>query len=52
MLEGEAEIVIDGNAFVLGKNRVILMPANVPHAVSARKNFKMLLTMFKVTQDK
>lgn len=51
VLEGEAEIVIDGTPFAMGKDQVILMPQNVPHAVNARKGFTMLLTMFKTNDS-
>lgn len=47
VLDGEAEIVIDGTPRIVGADQAILMPANVPHAVNARQEFRMLLTMFK-----
>lgn len=47
MLDGEAEIKISGKPFLLKTGEAILMPANEPHAVSAVKKFKMLLTMIK-----
>ena len=31
----------------VGKNEAIIMPANVPHSLMAKKAFKMLLTMMK-----
>lgn len=45
VLEGEAEVTIAGNGFALGPGQLIIMPANVPHAVHAKTPFKMLLTM-------
>ena len=48
VLEGTAEIVIDGVSFGVNAGQMLLMPANVPHAVHAKQSFKMLLTMFKV----
>ncbi len=48
VLDGEAGITIAGQAFVLQVGEAILMPANVPHAVTARVRFKMLLTMLRV----
>jgi quercetin dioxygenase-like cupin family protein len=45
--DGEAEIIIGGVSHVLKENDFIKMPANVPHAVKANKNFKMLLIMIK-----
>lgn len=47
VIEGAAEIIIDGVSMNVSQDQVVLMPANVPHAVNARKNFKMLLTLFK-----
>lgn len=47
VLDGEAEIIIDKQSSFLGKGEIIIMPANVPHAVKAFKKFKMLLTMIK-----
>ena len=47
VLEGEAEIKIGGELFIVGKGESVLMPAKVPHALQAVKRFKMLLTMIK-----
>lgn len=47
LVEGEAEITIDKGKFVLREGDMIVMPANVPHAVKATKRFKMLLVMIK-----
>ena len=47
VLEGEAEITIDGKPYGLKAGQAIIMPANIPHAVNAVKQFKMLLTMVK-----
>jgi len=47
VVEGEAEIVISGKSFQLDSGDVIIMPANEPHAVKARSQFKMLLTMIR-----
>jgi quercetin dioxygenase-like cupin family protein len=47
VIEGTAEIVIDKVAHTVEAGQVILMPANVPHAVNARQRFTMVLTMFK-----
>jgi len=47
VLDGEGEIRISGTAFVLRGGEAIIMPANEPHAVKARKPFKMLLTMIR-----
>jgi quercetin dioxygenase-like cupin family protein len=47
ILDGEAEIELDGKINLVSKGDIIIMPANVPHGVKAVKNFKMLLTMIK-----
>ena len=47
VLEGQAEIRIGGKPFDLSAGQAIIMPANIPHAVLAVEQFKMLLTMIK-----
>ena len=47
VLEGEREILISGQAFQLKSGQAIILPAEQPHAVKARKKFKMLLTMIR-----
>ncbi|MEK7714343.1 MAG: cupin domain-containing protein [candidate division NC10 bacterium] len=47
VLDGEAEITIDGRPHRLRAGDLILMPANKPHAVRAPARFKMLLTMIR-----
>lgn len=47
VLEGEAEITIAGEPSRVKEGEIIIMPANVPHAVSAVSSFKMLLTMIR-----
>jgi len=47
ILDGEAEITIAGDPFTLKVGDAVIMPANQPHAVSAVKRFKMLLTMVR-----
>jgi len=47
VLDGEAELIIDGEPVVAGAGEVVVMPADVPHAVNALRRFKMLLTMFR-----
>lgn len=47
ILDGEAEILIDGNPHLLKKGDCIIMPANFPHAIKAVERFKMLLTMIR-----
>ncbi len=45
--EGRAEIALAGRKHPLGQGDMIIMPANVPHAVKAATPFKMLLVMIK-----
>jgi quercetin dioxygenase-like cupin family protein len=47
VIEGRGEIIIDGKPFLLEAGQSIIMPANIPHAVTAAAKFKMLLTMIK-----
>ncbi len=47
ILEGKAKITIGNNDFLLTVGESILMPANIPHAVHAEENFKMLLVLIK-----
>jgi quercetin dioxygenase-like cupin family protein len=47
VLDGEGELVIGGKAVAAKAGEVVLMPANIPHAVNARQRFKMLLLMFR-----
>jgi quercetin dioxygenase-like cupin family protein len=47
VLDGSVEITIDGHSNKLNTGEIIILPANVPHAVNAVSKFKMLLTMIK-----
>ena len=47
VIDGEVLVVISGKNHRLTANEMILMPANVPHAVKAVNKFKMLLIMIK-----
>src|SRR3954469_18296444 len=47
VLEGEAVITIAGVPLTVPAGDMVLMPANLPHAVEARTRFKMLLTMIR-----
>jgi quercetin dioxygenase-like cupin family protein len=47
VLDGEVEIMLSGKPYRLEKGDMIIMPANQPHALSAIKRFKMLLTMIR-----
>lgn len=47
ILDGEAEVILDGVPHLLKEGETIIMPANVPHALNSVERFKMLLTMIK-----
>lgn len=47
VLDGEAEVVIGGASTMVKAGQMIVMPANVPHALRAVVRFKMLLTMIR-----
>jgi quercetin dioxygenase-like cupin family protein len=47
VLDGEATVIIGGKPVTAGAGSLVIMPANVPHAVRAEKRFKMLLTMIR-----
>ena len=45
VLEGCGELTVGGTKHVCQAGESIVMPANVPHAVLAKEDFKMLLTV-------
>ena len=47
IVDGEAEIIISGQAHPVSDGESILMPAQQPHALKAKKRFKMVLTMIR-----
>jgi quercetin dioxygenase-like cupin family protein len=47
VLDGRAEITVGGTPHDLRAGGMILMPANVPHALRATERFKMALTMIR-----
>ncbi len=47
VIEGQATVVINGEPKAVAAGEIIIMPANVPHAVIADERFKMLLTMIR-----
>ena len=52
IVDGSAVVFIDRVSHDLVKDDIILLPANVPHALDAKKRFKMLLTMIKSSSKK
>ena len=47
VIDGKAEILIGGKSHEVSAGQMIIMPANIPHAVKARERFKMLLIMIR-----
>jgi quercetin dioxygenase-like cupin family protein len=47
VIDGTAKLKIGGNEIKVSSGQIIIMPANVPHAVEAEEKFKMLLTMIR-----
>ena len=48
VVDGQGVVTIDGVDHIIEAGSIIIMPANIPHAVLAEKKFKMLLTMIRV----
>lgn len=47
ILDGKCEISIAGKQNSLTEGQMIVMPANIPHALEATEAFKMILIMMK-----
>jgi quercetin dioxygenase-like cupin family protein len=47
ILDGSAEITIGGAKQTVQAGEMLVMPADIPHAVHAKERFKMLLTMIR-----
>ena len=47
ILEGTAKITVGGTPHEVGAGEVLLLPADIPHALTAPEPFKMLLTMIR-----
>jgi quercetin dioxygenase-like cupin family protein len=47
VIDGSAQLTIGGEEVKVLAGEIIIMPANVPHAVAAEESFKMLLTMIR-----
>lgn len=52
IIDGESEITINGNTQTVKTGEMIIMPANVPHALKAKVPYKMLLTMIRKKVEK
>jgi len=47
IVEGSARLTIGGKDVMAKTGNLVVMPANIPHAVYADERFKMLLTMIR-----
>jgi quercetin dioxygenase-like cupin family protein len=47
IVDGEAEITIGSERQTVAAGEMLIMPANIPHAVHAVQRFKMLLVMIR-----
>lgn len=47
IIDGKAEIVIDGTSHVLNTGQAIIIPANTANTVKANERFKMISTIIK-----
>ncbi len=47
ILDGQAEITIGGDTNVVKTGEMLIMPANIAHALHANERFKMLLVMIR-----
>jgi quercetin dioxygenase-like cupin family protein len=47
IVDGEAEVTINGEPHIVAAGQLIIMPANIPHELKAVKPFKMLLVMIR-----
>ena len=47
ILDGTAEITIGGQPQIVNAGEMLIMPANISHALQATERFKMLLVMIR-----
>jgi quercetin dioxygenase-like cupin family protein len=47
ILDGQARLTIGGKDMQVSAGEIVIMPANIAHAVTATVRFKMLLTMIR-----
>jgi len=47
ILDGCAEIMIGGHRQIVHAGEMLIMPADIPHALRAQEKFKMLLVMIR-----
>ena len=51
IVDGEAEVIVGGTSLAVKAGEMVIMPANIPHAIKAPKRFKMLLTMIREKEE-
>jgi len=51
VLDGQAKIHIAREALTVFTGQVVIMPASMPHAISAEVPFKMLLVMIRAKNE-
>jgi len=47
VIDGVAEVTLGGQANTVSAGEMIIMPADIPHALTAPQDFKMLLVMIR-----
>lgn len=47
IVDGEAQVTINGEPHIVTAGQMIIMPANIPHELKAVQAFKMLLVMIR-----
>lgn len=47
IIDGKAEIIIDGNSNILGTGQSIIVPAHTRNSIKANSRFKMISTIIK-----
>lgn len=47
VLDGAAEVEVDGQSRIVETGQMVLLPARVPHSLRASERFKMLLVMLR-----
>ncbi len=51
ILDGKVEITIDKQPYIAETGQVVIMPASIPHSLSAVEPFKMLLVVVKAAKN-
>jgi len=47
IIDGVADVTIDGKSQRVASGEFIIMPANIPHSLKAAEKFKMMLVMIR-----